>query len=95
MTAEFMSAFVDASYAKKRGASYTRAIRYLETIHAFVDRHPDKLRFATTAADVRLAKERLSWQADIALEHGLKQTIEYFDRLLRGGTDPKAPAAST
>ena len=45
--------------------------------------------------DVRLAKERLSWQADIALEHGLKQTIEYFDRLLRGGTDPKAPAAST
>ena len=30
--------------------------QHIETIHAFVDRHPDRLLFATTAADVRRAK---------------------------------------
>jgi membrane dipeptidase len=56
MTAEFMSAWVDAPYAERAGASFSRAMQHIETIHAFVDRHPDRLLFATTAADVRRAK---------------------------------------
>ena len=56
MTAEFMSAWVDAPYAERAGASFARALHHIETVHAFVDRHPDRLLFATTAADVRRAK---------------------------------------
>jgi membrane dipeptidase len=56
MTAEFMSAWVDAPYAARPGASFDRALEHIKVIHAFVDRHPDKLLFATTAADVRRAK---------------------------------------
>ena len=28
--------------------------------------------------DIRLAKEKLSWQPRVSLEDGLKETIEYF-----------------
>ncbi|HEU4643102.1 MAG TPA: dipeptidase [Gemmatimonadaceae bacterium] len=57
ITAEFLAAWVDAPYALRRpDASYARALRGIDTIHAFVRRHPDALRFATTAADVRCAK---------------------------------------
>ena len=53
MTAEFMSAWVDAPYAATPGASFDRAMQHITTIHAWVDRHPDRLLFATTGADVR------------------------------------------
>jgi membrane dipeptidase len=56
LTAEFMAAWIDAPYADEPGASYQRALQYLTAIHAFVDRHPGELLFATTAADVRRAK---------------------------------------
>ena len=56
LTAEFMSAWVDAPYARRKGASFERVMLYVDTIHAFVRKHPDQLRFATTAADVRAAK---------------------------------------
>jgi membrane dipeptidase len=56
LTAEFMAAWIDAPYAETPGASYHRALHYLTAIHAFVDRHPAELLFATTAADVRRAK---------------------------------------
>jgi membrane dipeptidase len=56
MTAEFMSAWVDAPYADSAGASFARASTHIRVIHDFVDRHPDRLLFATTAADVRRAK---------------------------------------
>jgi membrane dipeptidase len=56
LSAEFMSAWVDAPYARTPGASYARALAYVDAIHHFVDRHPDHLRFATTAADVERAK---------------------------------------
>ena len=56
LTATFMSAWVDAPYAATPGASYERALKYVAAIHAFTDRHPDRLLFATTAADVRRAK---------------------------------------
>jgi UDP-glucuronate decarboxylase len=33
---------------------------------------------------IDLAKEKLSWEPKTPLEEGLKKTIEYFDKLLRG-----------
>ena len=56
LTAEFMSAWIDAPYASRPGASFERAMQHVSTIRAWVDRHPDRLMFATTAADVRRAK---------------------------------------
>lgn len=53
VTATFMSAWVDAPYAHIPGASFLRAQQYLSVIHSFAERHPDRLLFATTAADVR------------------------------------------
>ncbi len=34
--------------------------------------------------DISLAREKLNWEPTIRLEEGLRKTIEYFDRLLRG-----------
>ena len=34
--------------------------------------------------DISLAREKLGWEPKVALEEGLKPTIEYFDRLLTG-----------
>ena len=57
LTAEWMSAWVDATYARQQpDGSFARAVRYTEAIHAWVDRHPDRLLFATTAAQVERAK---------------------------------------
>jgi UDP-glucuronate decarboxylase len=32
--------------------------------------------------DITLAKQELGWEPKVALEHGLKQTIAYFEQLL-------------
>jgi UDP-glucuronate decarboxylase len=32
--------------------------------------------------DISLARERLEWEPKVALDEGLKKTIDYFDRLL-------------
>jgi UDP-glucuronate decarboxylase len=34
--------------------------------------------------DISLAKRRLDWTPRVALEEGLKETVQYFDRLLQG-----------
>jgi membrane dipeptidase len=70
LTAEFMSAWVDAPYAQTPGASYERASRYVAAIHAFVDRHPERLLFATTGADVRRAKREGKVAILIGVEGG-------------------------
>jgi membrane dipeptidase len=57
LTAEWMSAWVDATYARQQpDGSFARVTRYLDAIHAWVGRHPDRLVFATTAAQVERAK---------------------------------------
>ena len=70
LTAEFMSAWVDAPYAATPGASFERAMQHVTTIHAWVDRHPDQLLFATTAADVRRAKREGKVAILIGVEGG-------------------------
>ena len=34
--------------------------------------------------DISLAKQRLSWQPEITLQEGLRPTIDYFEKLLKG-----------
>ncbi len=34
--------------------------------------------------DISLARQKLNWEPTVQLEEGLKRTIHYFDRLLRG-----------
>jgi membrane dipeptidase len=70
LTAVFMSAWVNAPYAATPGASFERAIRYVDAIHAFANRHPDRVRFATSAADVRLAKREGKVAILIGVEGG-------------------------
>ena len=70
LTAQFMSAWVDAPYASRPGASFERAMQHVTTIHAWVDRHPDRLLFATTAADVRRAKREGKIAILIGVEGG-------------------------
>jgi UDP-glucuronate decarboxylase len=44
--------------------------------------------------DITLAKEKLKWEPTVALDGGLKKTIEYFDRKLRSDSDLFAQARS-
>jgi membrane dipeptidase len=87
MTAEFMSAWVDAPYARTPGASFARALRYTDSIHAFVERHPDRLLFATTAADVRRAKAEGKVAILIGLEggHAIEGSLERLRDLYNRG----------
>jgi membrane dipeptidase len=87
MTAEFMSAWIDAPYAERAGASFARALQHIETIHAFVDRHPDRLLFATTAADVRRAKAEGKIAILIGVEggHAIEGSLERLRDLYARG----------
>jgi len=40
LTAEFMSAWIDAPYAGRPGASFERAMQHVGAIRTWVDRHP-------------------------------------------------------
>ena len=88
ITAEFLSAFVDASYAAKRpDESYRRVGLYLDTIAGFAIRHRDKLIFARTAADVRRAKAEGKVAIFIGVEggHAIENSLDRLDDLYRRG----------
>ncbi|MBA3673211.1 MAG: membrane dipeptidase, partial [Gemmatimonadaceae bacterium] len=78
LSAVFMSAWVDAPYAATPGASFDRAIKYVDAIHGLVDAHPAQLRFATTAADLRRAKQEGKVAIFIGVEggHAIESSIE-------------------
>ena len=83
LTAEFMSAWVDAPYAATPGASFDRAMQHITTIHAWVDRHPDRLLFATTGADVRRAKREGKVAIFIGVEggHAIESSLDRLRQL--------------
>jgi membrane dipeptidase len=83
ITAQFMSAWVSSSYAARPGASFDRAIEHVTTIRAWVDRHPDRLRFATTAAEVRRAKQEGKIAILIGVEggHAIESSLERLREL--------------
>ena len=83
LTAEFMSAWIDAPYAATAGASFARAMQHITTIHAWVDRHPDRLLFATTGADVRRAKREGKVAILIGVEggHAIESSLDRLREL--------------
>ena len=88
ITAEFLSAWVDAGYATKRpDESYQRVGLYLDTIAAFAHRHPQQLIFARTAADVRRAKAEGTVAILIGVEggHAIENSLDRLDDLYRRG----------
>ena len=70
LTAQFMAAWVDAPYAATAGASFDRARRAIDAVHAFVARNATHLLLATTAADVRRAKRERRVAIFIGVEGG-------------------------
>jgi membrane dipeptidase len=88
LTAEFMSAFVDADFAfKTPDESYKRVGLYLDTIAAFARKHPDKLIFSTTAADVRRAKQEGKVAIFIGVEggHSIENSLDKLRDLYNRG----------
>lgn len=88
VTAEFMSAFVDATYAAKHpDQSYARVGLYLDTIAAFARRHPASLILATRAADVRRAKAEGRVAVFIGVEggHAIENSLDKLRDLYRRG----------
>ena len=88
ITAQFLSAFVDAPFAfRTPDQSWARVQIYLDTIHAFVRRHPDQLIFATTARQVREAKAQGKVAMLIGVEggHAIEGSIEHLRELHRRG----------
>jgi membrane dipeptidase len=88
LTAEFMAAFVDAPYQDTPGASFARAIEHIDAIHAFTNRHPEHLLFATTAADVCRAKREGKVAIFIGVEggHAIEGSVDRLRELYARGT---------
>ena len=87
ITAQFLSDWIDAPYAKTPGASFARALRYADTIRAFAGRHPAELLFATTAADVRRAKAEGKVAILIGVEggHAIENSLQNLEELYHRG----------
>jgi membrane dipeptidase len=88
ITAQFLSAWVDAPYAfMTPDQSWKRVQIYLDTIHAFVKRHPDRLIFATTARQVREAKAQGKVAMLIGVEggHAIESSLDNLRELHRRG----------
>jgi membrane dipeptidase len=88
LTAEFLAAFVDAEYAQRvPDASFSRAMVFVDTIVAFVARHPDGLTLATSASEVRKAKEQGRVAILIGIEggHAIEGSLENLRELYRRG----------
>lgn len=88
ITAQFLSAWVDASYAPPApDQSWRRVQIYLDTIHAFVNRHPDRLIFATTARQLLDAKAQGKVAILIGVEggHAIESSLDHLRELHRRG----------
>jgi membrane dipeptidase len=88
ITGQFLSAWVDAPYALKTpDSSWKRIQIYLDTIDAFVRRHPTELTFATTAREVREAKAQGKVAMLIGVEggHAIEGSLDHLRELYRRG----------
>ena len=88
ITGQFVSAWVDAPYALKTpDSSWKRVQIYLDTIDAFVRRHPTKLTFATTAREVREAKAQGKVAMLIGVEggHAIEGSLDNLREMYRRG----------
>jgi len=88
ITAQVLAAWVDAPYAQRGpGASFERALRYADAVHALVDAHPGALRFATTGSDVRRAKADGMVAVFLGVEggHAIDDSLDNLRELKRRG----------
>src|SRR5918911_4488356 len=69
LTAEFFSIFVDKKYAEQGGAA-RRALDQIDWVYRSVERHPQQLMLATSAADIRRAKKAGKVAALMGIEGG-------------------------
>ena len=86
--AVFWSAFIDASYARGTpNRSYSQVLVYLDTIDALINRHPDVLMRATTAADIRRAAAAGKVASLIGVEggHAIENSLDKLRELHRRG----------
>ncbi len=89
ITGVFLSAYVDPVKWTFRtpDQSWRQVQVYLDSIHAFANRHPDRLLFATTAAQVRAAKAQGKVAILIGVEggHAIENSIDNLRVLHRRG----------
>ena len=86
--AVFWSAFIDASYARSTpNRSYSQVLVYLDTIDALINRHPDVLMRATSAADIRRAVAAGKVASLIGVEggHAIENSLDKLRELHRRG----------
>ena len=69
LDAEFFAIYVAAKYAKD-GGSARRALDMIDSVRRIVERYPDKIQLATTAADVRHLKKEGRIAALMGIEGG-------------------------
>ncbi len=84
ITALFLVAFVDAKYTlAKPDHSWVRVEACMDTIHAFVNRHPDSLIFATNSDDVLRAKKQGRIAVFIGIEggHAIENSLDKLRHL--------------
>jgi membrane dipeptidase len=85
ITAVFLSAYVDPEKWTFRtpDQSWSQVRVYLDSIHAFTRRHPDRLVFATTAAQIRQAKRdgRIAMLIGVEGGHAIENSIEHLREL--------------
>jgi membrane dipeptidase len=89
VTGVFMSAYIDPEKWTFRTSdqSWEQVRIYLDTIQAFVNRHPDRLLFATTAEQIRQAKREGKVAILIGVEggHAIENSIDNLRELHRRG----------
>ncbi|HLN97447.1 MAG TPA: membrane dipeptidase, partial [Pyrinomonadaceae bacterium] len=69
LTAEFFSLYVRPWYVTHGGAA-RRTLDMVDSVYRAVERHPNDLMLATSAADIRLAKKRKKIAALLGIEGG-------------------------
>jgi membrane dipeptidase len=83
MTAEFFSLYVKPWYVAHGGAA-RRTLDMIDAVYRAVERHPNDLVFATTAADIRRAKKQgkiaalMGIEGGHAIENSLATLREFF-----------------
>ena len=85
LTAEFFSLYIRPAYVKNGGAA-RRTLDMIDSVYRAVERHPNDLMLATTAADIRRAKKQKKIAALMGIEggHAIENslaTLREFHRL--------------
>jgi membrane dipeptidase len=88
ITAVFLAAWVDAAFTRRTpDGSHARAVAALDAARAFVDRHPDRLRLSTQAADIREAKAtgRIAVFLGVEGGHAIENSLDKLGALYARG----------